>query len=147
MAKTNTFMSVVGGVVITPSTGSAVTVTQVLDVSKTRNVGLVPWRADGTPFPTQMAVGTMDRGVVITSGDLAAMVAVPLGVACSVVWTTRDAINGVVTGSGAITETLTHAYVVDTPSSGPTNQFAGGTISFMCGSADGTTDPYSFAQA
>jgi hypothetical protein len=144
MAHTNVFMNW-KGVTITPSGGSLVNLTGVMDVQTSNVEGLEPWQADGHLFPTLMIRATAARSVTIMGGDVATMMAVPRGTACTVVAILDDAVNGA--GSGALTHTWLNAVVADVPASGPSNKFAGGTITFVCYSSDGTTDPLTVAQA
>jgi hypothetical protein len=125
--------------------GSAIPLTQVMDVQEVNSEGLEPWQADGNLYPTLMIRATATRGVTITSGDVAGMKAVPRGVPLTVVAILYDAVNGV--GSGALTETWTNAVVADIPASGASNKFAGGSITFICYSTDGSTDPNTSVQA
>ena len=146
MAKSNTFISYHGGVTISPPTPAvAIVLKEITASDSTRTESLLPWQADGNLYPTRMARVAAMRTLTIHSGDVAGMRSIPLGTVCTIVATLYDSVNG--SGSGALTETWINAVVADVPVSGPTNQFAGGTITFMCFSSDGTTDPYSYTQA
>lgn len=144
MAKSNVFMNW-KSVTITPSGGSAVNLGQVMDVQTQSGEGLEPWQADGNLFPTLMIRATASRAVTIIGGDVGSMLSIPRGTPCTVVIVLFDAVNGV--GTGALTHTWTHAVVADVPSSGPSNKFAGGSITFVCYAADGVTDPLTVVQA
>jgi hypothetical protein len=146
MAKTNVFMNYKSVTwIATGGSGAANPITEVTDIQEINAEGIEPWRADGSPFPTVMARGTADRGLTIFSGDVATMQGIPKATPLTIVAVLYDAVNG--SGSGALTKTWTNAVVADRPSSGPSNKYAGGSISFMCFSPDGTTDPLTNSQA
>jgi hypothetical protein len=144
MAKSNVFMNY-KAVTWQQSGGSATPLTQVTDVTEMRSEEVLFWQADGNIFPTLAARASASRGVTISSGDVAGMQAIPVGVPLTIVAVLNDAVNKA--GPGALTETWVNAVVMDNPSSGPSNKFAGGTITLMCYSADGAADPHTTAQA
>ena len=133
------------GVTVTPPSGPAINLTEVIDVQVTDQEGLEPWQADGHKFPTVLIAATGARGMVLIGGDIYKLAAIPRNTPCVIVAILNDARNG--TGSGSITHTLSNAVIADMPRSGPTNKFAGGSATFMSYSPDGTTDPLQIAQA
>lgn len=144
MAHANLYMSWTG-VTITPSGGSAIALLEVIDVQFTNSDGLEAWRSDGNKYATLIVDATGEVGATIIGGDCFKLATLPRGAACTIVAILNDAKNK--TGSGASTFTLVNAVVQDTPTSGVTNKFAGGSASFMSYSADGSTIPLSIAQA
>jgi hypothetical protein len=144
MAHTNVYMNWTG-ITVTPASGSAIPLKEIIDVQVTDSEGLEPWQADGHKFPTLLIAATGSRGMTLIGGDIWKLAGIPRNTPCTVVAILNDAYNGV--GSGAITHTLSNAVMADTSRSGPTNKFAGGSVTFMAYSPDGTTDPLVIAQA
>ena len=121
------------------------TITGVTSVDEIKSEGMIPFQADGHVFATLLGRANASRGCTIHSADIATLRSIPVNTAMTVSYTINDARN--VLGTGAYTVTLTNAYVMDAPGSGQSNNFAGGSITFMCIAPDGVTDPYSAAQA
>lgn len=144
MAHTNVFMNW-KSVTYTAPSGSPISLTQITDVQEVNSEGLEPWQADGNIYPTLLVRATATRGLTITGGDVAGFKKIPRGVPLTIVAVLFDALNGV--GSGALTETWVNAVVADVPFGGPSNHFANGSITFICYSPDGTTDPSTSVQA
>ena len=144
MAASNIFMSWVN-ITATPNTGNAITLNETTSLEVISSDGLEPWQADGNKFATALVSATGTRGVTISGGNCAAIARMPKGTVFTISATLRDAING--TGSGAITLTLVNAVVSENPISGVTNKYAGGSVTLMAFSADGSADPLTFTQA
>ena len=141
--KTNVFMNW-KNVAITGPLGTPVPLKQVTDIQEANAEGLEMWRADGNVYSTVVVRATADVAFTIACGDVAGMMAVPRGVPLTVTATLCDALNGL--GTGALVHTWVNAVVGDNPASGPTNKFAGGSITLMCFSPDGATPPLTVVQ-
>lgn len=71
-----------------------------------------------------------ERGISITSGDVASLMAIPTGVPLTITATLLDPYNKAQPGGGAIKITLVNAILADDDSSGENNRFANGTVTF-----------------
>jgi len=142
--KSNVFMNWTG-VTVTPSGGSAITLTEVTDIDLIDSDTLEMWQADGHKFPTLCIAADAKRGMTIHGGDVYKLAALPKNTPCTIVAVLNDAVNKA--GVGSMTVTLSNAVVADTSAKGQTNKFAGGQVSFAAFSPDGTTDPLAIAQA
>ncbi len=142
--RSNVYMSWTG-VTVTPSGGSTMAISEVTDVQVHDKDHIEPWQADGHKYATRMIAASGERGITITGGDVGKLASIPKNVPCTVVAILNDAVNGV--GTGAVTVTLVNAIRGEVPSSGKTSKFAGGSVSFMAFSSDGTADPLSYAAA
>lgn len=143
MAKSNVFMNYTGFTAISP-VPTTYTLTGVMNVQEIVSEGMIPFQADGHVFVSLLGRATADRAFTVTCADIAAMRTIPRNTPLTISYTVGDARN--VAGTGAYVVTWTNAYVVENPASGASNQFAGGTISFVCIAPDGVTDPYSAVQ-
>lgn len=129
----------------TATAGTPVALTEVTEIDETNGEEIIPWMADGNIFPTILIRASASRGLKITGADAATFLGIPRGTLLTIVAVLYDAVNK--SGTGALTQTWTPCMVVDVPVSGQTNKVAAASISFICGSTDGVTDPLTNAQA
>lgn len=145
MPHTNVYMNWTP-VTITPLGGSAITLKEVTDLQDMTSDTLEPWQSDGNKFATVLVAASGSRGCTIVGGDCYKLQTIPRNTPCTIVAVLSDALNPGPSGSGSLTHTWLNAVISDTPISGPSNKYAGGSATFVCFSADGTTDPHSVAQ-
>lgn len=126
------------GVVVTPTGGTAIPITNVTKVHTKKGSQKKEFHGDTNPFAKLITTKNKTREVTITSGDMAAMLAIPEDTVCSLVYVFNDAKNGA--GAGAITRTLNLAVLTEAPDEGAVNEFGMGTVTFSAYSLDGT-DP------
>lgn len=143
MAATKRQFNVVG-VGFTPTGGSLTTFTGVTSVGMDLGGSLAKFDGDGDRFTTTCINEFNDPSVTIACADLAAILANPPGTRGVLVFTYKDA--KVATG-GALTFTVSTAIVADNGANQSHRQFGQGSISFGTESADGTTNPVSYAFA
>lgn len=144
MPHTNVYMNWTG-VTITPVGGSAISLLEVLDVQVMDEDTIEQWQSDGNKFATVLVAASGSRGMTITGGDVFKLAGIPRNTLCTIVAILNDARNSA--GSGAITHTLSNAMFASAPRSGTTNKFAGGSVTFIAASTDGSTDPLVITQA
>ena len=132
-------------VTITPAGGSAVVILNITEVDFIRSSTKKSFYGDLAVFAKIINNKEKKRGVKISTANVEALQAIPEDTPCTIVAVHNDAKNG--TGAGAITCTLINAICGDNPYKGPANNYAMGEITFEAFSADGVTDPFSYAIA
>lgn len=106
---------------------------------------LAKFAADGDKYNTTVVNDFNDPSASLTTADLAAAYACPVGTRGSFSAVANDAKNGVSTGQGGRTYTLANAIVAENSLSGQHRQFMTAQLSFSAESSDGTTNPLSSA--
>lgn len=144
MSGTKRFMNWTG-VTFTPLNGTPVPITGVTSIQINSGGNLVKFSGDGDRFSTTVVNDFNDPTITISSADLGAVRAFPVGTVGTFVATHNDARNGV--GSGAITYTLTNAVVASNPVQGTHRQFGQGSLVLTAFSTDGVTNPLSTSTA
>lgn len=134
----------VTGVTFTPTSGSAVTLTGVTNVSFDAGGSLAQFDGDGDRFPTTVINEFNDPSVSVTTADFAALQALGSGERGTLAFTYKDAKGA--TG-GNLTVSINPAIVETSTFAGPHRQFGGGSISFKTESSDGTTSAITFTAA
>lgn len=144
MPKTGLYMNW-SGVSVTPNGGTLIPVTDVTDCSFPRSGTNKTFWGDNRLYARDIRTTNQVRQVMITTGNLAALDAVPIGTVCTVVATLNDAHNGV--GSGARTYTAINAVLASKPDGSTNNEYANTTYSFDCFGSALDADPISVVNA
>ena len=125
----------------TPQGGTATAISGVTSVQIDSGGSLAKFGGDGDRFPTTIVNDYNEPMISVSSADLSAIRANPVGTVGTVSATHNDAKNG--TAAGAVTYTMVNAVVSDDKVSGAHRQFGQGTVSFAAFSSDGVTNPLS----
>lgn len=128
----------------TPTAGALSTATGVTQVAINIGGSLVKFSGDGDRFPTTIVNDFNDPSMAITSADLNWLLSIPPGTRGIATATHKDA--KLATG-GAMTYTLANAICESPQAGGQHRQIGSGSITFFAESADGTTNPLSYALA
>lgn len=128
----------------TPTGGSNTPFTGVTGVTLGLGGSLAKFDGDGDRFPTTTINEFNDPTVTVSCADMGAILANPPGTRGILLFTYKDA--KVATG-GALTFTVSTAIVSDNSANQSHRQFGQGSITFMTESADGTTNPVTYAFA
>jgi|GEM_PF-1422715 len=134
------------GVTFTPPGETPVlrTATGVTQVQIAVGGSLVKFSGDDDRFPTTVVNDFSDPSIAITSADENWIFSFPSGTRGTIAATHKDAKGA---SGGSITFTMINA-VAESPSAGGSHrQIGSGTITFYAESADGSTNPLSFALA
>jgi len=131
-------------IIITPSVGAAIALSEVTSGTLIDEDTLIPWRADGNPYVKIAAISESNRGFSVAGGNIGQLASVPKGTPCTITAKLYDAINGA--GTGCLLLTLFNAVAASASATGETNQYASGGITFMAFSPDGVTDPLAIAR-
>ncbi|MDG3005500.1 hypothetical protein [Paludisphaera mucosa] len=119
-------------------------ISRVTQVTFTQGGSVAAYAADGDHFPT-VVVNTMNKPKAsVTSGDVAALMAIASGATSTFSATHKDAKGE--TG-GDILYVLANAVAENAETSGSHGQFGTATLSLMAYSSDGITNPLSFTRA
>lgn len=131
-------------VIWTPTSGSPSTATGVTQVAVNAGGSLVKFSGDGDRFNTLVVNDFGDPSMAVTTADAAWLMGISPGSRGSLSATHKDA--KLATG-GAITYTLSGAVMESPQFGGQHRQIGSGSGTFYAESADGTTNPLSFALA
>jgi hypothetical protein len=113
-------------------------ITKITGAQNDHGGGLISFSGDNNIFPIVAAVGINNPTLSFTTGDVGAAEAFAVGASGTLVATLADA--KAATG-GSVIYTATNAYVSNVQSSAQHAQFASATVSFLCISSDGATNP------
>lgn len=127
------------GVTFTPTAGVPVVFSGVLSVQINPGGSLLKFSGDGDRYNTTVVNDFNDPSIVVECADAAAVASCFTGQVGVFTATHNDAKN--VAGTGAITYTFNGATVDKLSSGGAHKQFGKSSISFVCSSADGVTNP------
>jgi hypothetical protein len=129
-------------VTFTPTSGSATTFTGVSGISINTGGSTLKFSGDADRFVTTLVQDFQDISITITTADLAAANANPLGTTGAFSAVNKDAHQQTSTsGAGDITIGLANAMIVDNPYSGQHRQFSQATVNLASYSTDGVTSP------
>jgi hypothetical protein len=120
------------GVVLTPSTGSAINVAGVTGIGIGRSSRQEPFYGDMLQFARLIMNVEKKRSITIAAAAIASFLAVSDDLTYTIVATLADPRNGIATGGGAITVTLTGGVLEKDQSDGQNNKYATGTVTFNC---------------
>lgn len=132
-------------VTVTPGTGMAISLANILEVDPGIDATQLPFYGDARAFAVALAQVMERRTMTITGGDVWKLLSIPKGTPCTIVAVLNDLTNGASTG--AITFTLANAFRKSIDHDAKNNQYATASVMFEAISTDGTTDPLSVAQA
>src|SRR6185437_2424124 len=124
MAGHNLFMNWTG-VTFTPLSGTAVTIDKVTSVKPDLSSDVERFKGDLARFNQAVAAPNNNRTVAVDSGNITALMSLPLNTPGTLVAILADYLNGTGTGSGAIQVTLTPCLCTGKPFSGDHAKFAG----------------------
>lgn len=133
------------GCQFTPTGGSALPVDNVTKVSVNRTAITEKFKGGVDAFNRLIATPTQERTIEIVTGDVAAANAIPFNTPGTLVVKLADAVNGILTGGGGQTFTLTPCVLTGNPADGDHAKFASGTITFEGYFLTGATDPLTIA--
>ena len=132
----------------TPTSGTAILLSGVSNVSVDPQGNLNKFSADGDLFPTLTVHDYSDPMVTLTLANINAALSCGVGTRGSMSVTFKDAKNQAAgSGTGDITFTVSPAIVQNIPSSQGYRQFGTATLTFASESVDGVTSPISFTVA
>lgn len=123
----------------TPSGGSPIPITGVTDVQVEGGGSLLKFSGDADRYNTTIVHDFSEPMVTITTADLVALNALPIGTVGSFTATHLDAKN--LNGAGAITHAVALAIVEDNTGGGAHRKFGEGKLKLNCVSPDGSTHP------
>lgn len=130
-------------IVVTPQNGAPIPLSEVTEMDVDVEDQLSPWQADGNKYASAVVVSNGERGGTIMGGDVGKLLSIPRGTACTVSAKLYHAVNRA--GAGAATFVFSNAVFGKAGAKGQSNKYAGGQVSFMCFSPDGT-DPLTISQ-
>jgi hypothetical protein len=133
------------GVTFTPAGGSAIPLKRVNSVNFDPGGQLLPYSGDGDRYPTAMVLAMSSPTASLSTSNISQISALAIGTVGTLVAIANDAVNGILTGGGAITYTLINAVVAGTPWGGQHAQFGTANLTFQAYSSDGSTTPLSQA--
>ena len=142
MAATKLFMNWTT-VTWTPlPSGTPVTIDKVTSVKPKLDTDVERFKGDADRFYRAIASPTNNRSVDVDTGDISALLLIPVNTPGTLSATLGDVYNGFTAGGGGITITLTPCICTGRPFSGDHAKFASGTATFEGYSpTDGVTDP------
>jgi hypothetical protein len=129
----------------TPDGGSATPITGVQSVALDHRGNSVMHSGDDDRYPTMRTVDFQDPQAVVTHRDLTAANGLSVGARGVFEFDHHDARYGSTTASGGYTATLDQAILTNKTTNAQHRQLGEGVLTFESESADGTTNPLSYA--
>lgn len=133
------------GTSFTPAGGSLTAITGVTDVQIAGGGSVITHSGDGDRFPTTKVNDFADPKITVHCRDLSTLNGFAIGTRGAFASTHNDAKNGITAASGGYSVALAAAIIADKTTGGQHRQFGEGQLMLEAESADGVTNPLTFA--